>query len=219
MKKHLFFAVLFVAVAMIAAGTAMAGVIGTAHDLRSVTNATGPGLSTTTSEVCVYCHTPHGASTVITTLLWNKADVTTATYTPYSNPGSIVGTIDSTLGTQTRICLSCHDGSNSIFNMVNSPNSGGYATGVTTGSGNITGGGLITGTPRLTQDFSNDHPISIQWPTRVGIAATSPYPLFGSPLKMECGTCHSVHDNTVGQPFLRASNAASALCIACHTNK
>lgn len=216
MKKHLFFAVLFVAVAMIAAGTAMAGVIGTKHDMRGVTNVTGTqSFSATNSEVCVYCHTPHSASTVITTLLWNKADVTTATYTPYSST-SLTGVADATMGTQTRICLSCHDGSNSIFNMVNPPNSGGYATGVSAASGNITAGGLITGTPQLTQDFSNDHPVSITYVADVGMAATSPFPLYAS--KMECGTCHSVHDNT-NAPFLRASNTASGMCRQCHTNK
>ena len=221
MKKHLFFAVLLVAVAMIAAGTAMAGVgvIGTKHDMRGVTNATGTlGFSATDSEVCVYCHTPHSASTVITTLLWNKADASSQAYTPYAST-SIDGTIDAVMGAQTRICLSCHDGSNSIFNMVNPPNSGGYVDGMSAAAGNISAGGMITGNPQLTADFSNDHPVSITYNVLdTGLANPVPavFPMYAG--KLECGSCHAVHDNT-NAPFLRASNTASGMCRQCHTNK
>jgi predicted CXXCH cytochrome family protein len=34
--------------------------------------------------------------------------------------------------------------------------------------------------------------------------------------KMQCATCHEVHSNTVGRPFLRASTTGSDLCLGCH---
>jgi predicted CXXCH cytochrome family protein len=39
-------------------------------------------------------------------------------------------------------------------------------------------------------------------------------PLFDG--KMQCATCHDVHDNSTYRPFLRASTTQSALCLACH---
>jgi len=36
--------------------------------------------------------------------------------------------------------------------------------------------------------------------------------------KMQCPTCHDVHSNRNGRPFLRDTTAASALCLDCHGN-
>jgi predicted CXXCH cytochrome family protein len=226
MKKYLVLAVLLAVVALMTAGTAAAAVIGTKHDMTAFTGATfTQGGSTTVSEVCVYCHTPHAASTVITTLLWNKTAVSTLPYSPYANNGSIQGTISPTMGAQTRICLSCHDGSTSVFNMVNPPNSGGYVTALGAAVGGVGTTGIIQpgASSLIDRNFQNDHPVSIQWPAAgsdPGIGATPPAwaQLFGTPLQMECGTCHDVHDNT-NAPFLRRSNTRSGMCLSCHTDK
>jgi predicted CXXCH cytochrome family protein len=34
--------------------------------------------------------------------------------------------------------------------------------------------------------------------------------------KMQCATCHDVHNNTTNKPFLRDTTTASALCLDCH---
>jgi len=220
MKKYLVLAVLVVV--LVAAGTASAAVVGTKHDMTSFATATGPGFNTLNSEICVYCHTPHNASTVITTLLWNKTAVSTLPYTPYANVGSIQGTISATMGAQTRICLSCHDGSTSVFNMLSPPNANGYVTGLTAAQGNLGTGGLLTGTSQIDRNFQNDHPVSIQWPVGdPGIAALAAVPwvqLFGATPQMECGTCHDVH-GTAWAPFLRMTNSRSAMCRSCHIDK
>lgn len=207
---------LVAAIALISAGVAMASVVGTSHDMTQI--ATQTGATAGTSEVCVYCHTPHGANiTEYTAPLWNKANVT-GTYQPYSSP-TIDGTVSATITGVTKACLSCHDGSLAVFSMLNPPNSGGYVTGMTGPDGNLSAAGLMTGNPQIDWDFRNDHPVGITYDTTdTGLANPAPTntPLIGG--QVECASCHNVHDDT-NAPFLRIANTASAMCTNCHINK
>lgn len=224
--KKLLVVMVVLAVALIA-GSAMATVVDTLHDMTTISSQVGatPG----TSEVCVYCHTPHGANTsdYPNAPLWNKENVTGASnYQPYSSTatGSIQGTISTTVTGVTKACLSCHDGSLAVYSMVNVPNSGGYVNSMTGPSGNLTVEGKMTGSPLLGWDFRNDHPVGITYRPDLdsGLADVpgSGLPLYGTGTSatVECGSCHDVHNDTY-EPFLRISNAVSALCIACHENK
>lgn len=76
------------------------------------------------AQVCVYCHTPHGANTNIAIPLWNRT-VKSTSYTLY-NQGSLSGTI-SQPGANSLACLSCHDGQTAMDSIVNMPGSGGYS--------------------------------------------------------------------------------------------
>jgi predicted CXXCH cytochrome family protein len=51
---------------------------------------------------------------------------------------------------------------------------------------------------------------------RTGVTTSSGkfLPLFAN--KLQCPTCHAVHSNANGRPFLRASTAGSELCLGCH---
>ena len=122
--------------ALLAAQPALAQLItGSKHDLS--TRTTGAGALGTT-EVCVFCHTPHGASTGSATggLLWNRAPPASPTFNLYAS-----ATLDSTAlqpMSRSNLCFSCHDGATSIDNMVNKPGSGGYTLG-----GAVTGYALL----------------------------------------------------------------------------
>ncbi len=232
MKKVLLVVAVLAAATLIGTSVAMASVVGTKHDMT--TNFT---TGTATMEVCVYCHTPHNANnTDGVALLWNRSltIASGATYTPYSN-NTIDGTVTNVVTNVTRLCLSCHDGTTSVVAMLNPPNSGGFiATGdaVNAGVNIAVATSTITGNAVLDMDFSNDHPIGISnFSADTGIAAvqgTGPFtigatalPLYGTTAAnatVECGSCHNVHDNT-NAPFLRMSNAQSALCLNCHINK
>lgn len=127
------------------------GIDGSPHDL-----ATGTGDN---NEICVYCHTPHGARTDIEAPLWNKPS-TTSTYTSYDNT-----TIDGqvlAVGSVSIACLTCHDGTQAMDAVINAPGSG-------PGTGSLGSGvGTIGTTPvntlaDLGTDLSNDHPIGIQY--------------------------------------------------------
>jgi Doubled CXXCH motif (Paired_CXXCH_1) len=145
---------------------AHAGVLGSKHDLSS--GGAAQATTAATTEVCVFCHTPHGANLNVKAPLWNKASPAGTVYTRYSSLPS--GTLDgpeAPVGSISLACLSCHDGTQAMDVVINKPGSGGY---VVTGSEiDTTGppGGIqaMIGTPipNLGTDLRDDHPISIQY--------------------------------------------------------
>lgn len=77
-------------------------------------------------EVCVYCHTPHGANAAVQLPLWNHT-IKTTTYTTYSALGTSSLTQPITQpGANSLSCLSCHDGQVAIDSIINMPGSGRY---------------------------------------------------------------------------------------------
>ena len=77
-------------------------------------------------EVCVYCHTPHGADTNIKVPLWNRTTKAT-TYKTYNelNTSSLTQTV-SQPGANSLSCLSCHDGQTAMDSIINMPGSDRY---------------------------------------------------------------------------------------------
>lgn len=76
-------------------------------------------------EICVYCHTPHGASPVQLPL-WNRT-IKATTYTTYSALGTSTITQPITQpGVNSLSCLSCHDGQTAVDSIINMPGSGRY---------------------------------------------------------------------------------------------
>jgi len=199
----------------------------------------GPGLPI--EEICVFCHTPHAASTdaQTKTLLWNRAP-SAATFIPYSSSTSTTVAPDTGDYKPTGIsmmCMSCHDGVTSIAvnTLLNAPGAGNPGiiieptSGLTVGSINevlsdgLGGWGANIGntSPGGTEaNLSNDHPISFEWNTSLpGYTLPpngSPLRLFGpAKTRVECATCHSVHDPT-NVPFLAMPNTNSDMCRTCH---
>lgn len=141
-------------------------------DTKHNLSASGPGStkSGTESQVCVFCHTPHGANTATVSPLWNRPS-SGATYTPYSSESldarsAQLGWTGQPLGSS-KLCLSCHDGTIALGNVVNAPGSGlGSAISVSgdTATKMPLGAGEYSGYTRfLGSDLSNDHPISITY--------------------------------------------------------
>ncbi|MBI5897928.1 MAG: hypothetical protein HZB40_01710 [Rhodocyclales bacterium] len=141
-------------------------------DTKHNLSASGPGSTKadTESQICVFCHTPHGANTATVSPLWNRAS-SGASYTPYSSESldarsAQIGWSGQPLGSS-KLCLSCHDGTIALGNVVNAPGSGlGSAISVTGSTGTVMppGDGATTGyTRRLGSNLSNDHPISITY--------------------------------------------------------
>jgi predicted CXXCH cytochrome family protein len=160
--------------AMVVAGGAVAGVADSKHNLGS-TNSTGTNKVTGgTNEVCVFCHTPHGSNTDAKVPLWNKTLPDSASFTTYDSLGtsSLDGNITA-VGSVSIACLSCHDGSQAMDVMVNTPGSGnatmsGSWSGSTVVAGAVGTGGTMTVDganffPMLGTDLQNDHPIGIQY--------------------------------------------------------
>lgn len=74
-------------------------------------------------EICVYCHTPHGANTNVGAPLWNRA-IPNTTYTVYSS--NSLSQTASQPGAASLVCLSCHDGQQAVDAIMNMPGSGRY---------------------------------------------------------------------------------------------
>ena len=148
------------ALALSTATTATADIRGSQHDLGA---GTGQGTSAATTEVCVFCHTPHGSDTTAPAPLWNKT-FPTSTYQRYSSLGT--ATLDGTevaVGSVSLACLSCHDGTQAMDVVINGPGSGNYnPAGAEIDTTSI---GVMTGAPvpMLGTDLRNDHPVSIEY--------------------------------------------------------
>ncbi len=121
-----------------AASAAPQGIANTRHNLGSNGQAIGPTGTRTggtgmgdvfvlsTDEICVFCHTPHGANTSVPVPLWNKASLASTTYTTFSS-GTMNSTAPANLaGHMSLACLSCHDGTQAMDNVVNAPGQGGF---------------------------------------------------------------------------------------------
>jgi len=194
---------LILTAAMILAAPAMAQIAGTAHDLRGTIGGV---------QICVACHTPHGASPAIP--LWNHNLPSPASnYTAYASGGTIDATdlanFASSDGSISSLCLSCHDGTVALGSLVNDPGD------LTDTTSTISGGAL------LSTDLSNDHPVNFTFDAGLIAAdgelqAPTVAPLFGAGSdQLQCGSCHDPHDDT-NSPFLVLSNSGSALCLDCH---
>jgi hypothetical protein len=177
MRRHA--AILPFALALLAVLPALAqrvpDVKGTKHNL----SVDGPGTLKAapggTNEVCVFCHTPHGASqqdaggTPLRGPLWNRRVPAGTTYTPYTSnsldAAAILDGLNAQPGGSSKLCLSCHDGTLAIGN-VNVLN--GNANVAIAMSGTGPGGTMAPGegttsgfTRYLGTDLRNDHPISL----------------------------------------------------------
>jgi predicted CXXCH cytochrome family protein len=144
---------------LLASFAANAQIQGSQHDLTPAGSSQGSGA---TDQVCVFCHTPHGADVNAPVPLWNKVLNTAQSYTRYSSLATpTFDSLEAPVGSVSLACLSCHDGTQAMDVVINSPGSGGYdPTGVSIG-----GVGIMTGSPvpMLGTDLSNDHPISMQY--------------------------------------------------------
>jgi len=134
-------------------------IVGSKHDLGVATS--------NTTEVCVFCHTPHGSDTSAAVPLWNKV-LPSTTYQRYStlNTSTLDGT-EAPVGSVSLACLSCHDGTSAIDTVLNMPgsgmNTGQIDAAVFLADMNAYLGGSATPVPVLGSDLRNDHPVSIQY--------------------------------------------------------
>jgi len=149
-----------------------ASIVGSKHDL---TNATGTGSKKgPNTQICVYCHAPHGA--LVTYPLWNRTNPTVV-YKLYSGSGmqsrqfQTGFTDDST----SLFCMSCHDGNMQMEDIHNKgalTNHGAYNSAGAGTAGLTFATGAIGGNAALANDgggVSNDltltHPINFPVPT------------------------------------------------------
>jgi len=149
------------------ANAAFASISTTKHNLGSTNSLSGnPNKFSGTTEICVFCHTPHGANknTTRPAPLWNRSFSATSAYTTYDSLGTT--SFDATAaptGSVSIACLSCHDGTQSMNIMINTPGSGSPTLSGTWSGTNQVSGQINGAFTRIGVDLTNDHPVSIQY--------------------------------------------------------
>lgn len=131
---------------------AIGGIANTRHNLTMSYNSSGLVMDKYRNdyyEICVYCHTPHGANSAAAAPLWNRT-VTSREYTLYQdkNAGNEPTSLDSTFtqpGPNSLTCLSCHDGVTAIDSIINMPTqlSGEFRAGYAKGQESAVSNGFL----------------------------------------------------------------------------
>ena len=157
---------------------------------------------------CDACHTPHNADALPGVPLWNGNE-TTKTFVMYTSD-TFQGTADSQPSGDARLCLSCHDGSNSNYAWMSPDHTFGP------------------------DELANSHPISFVYDSALAdrdgalkdpseastLGGTILEDLLDPQSKVQCNSCHDVHSSGVGNSLLRGYDygrrQGPGLCRLCH---
>ena len=191
-----------------------AQISGTAHDFSS------EAWASSENKMCGVCHTTHSAVSEPSAPLWNHESTSVAAYTLYSSPtfDSHGGTSITNPSASSKLCLSCHDGTVALENF----------GGTTTGTNYIPASSRVGGASG--DDLGKEHPISFEYTDALAIAdgglhlPSSTNSGLGGTIdqdmlfnnKLECASCHDVHNNYGVNHLLKMSNINSQLCLTCH---
>ncbi|HLV87735.1 MAG TPA: cytochrome c3 family protein [Candidatus Sulfotelmatobacter sp.] len=208
--------------ALFSAGTALAQISTDVLGVHNMAPASGSPITGGLGSPCLYCHAPHsginGTVGVQGTPLWSQKLSSVTSYQVYSSTTMVNKTNGAPpLGSNSSLCLSCHDGT--------------VALGTLTPYGQVPMSNTLTGTAAdLTTNLQSTHPFSFVTPLQT---APDLWPsLSASPPStqdttgavqlingnVECGSCHNPHVQNIdsSSDFLVIDNSQSALCLSCH---
>ncbi len=189
-------------------------ITGTKHDFS------GRSWAPAENRMCGVCHTAHKARNEASAPLWNHQSTAVSAYTLYTSPTFNIrgGLTITNPSASSKLCLSCHDGTVALENF----------GGTTTGTNYMPTASRLGGVTG--NDMSKEHPISFQYTdalatadgglrvpttTNSGLGGTIANDmLFAS--KLECASCHDVHNRYNISHLLKVSNTNSQLCLTCH---
>ncbi len=163
------------------------------------------------SAACLYCHVPH--SGVGKGPLWGQT-LSSSVYTPYASSTEQNSSVQPELGQASSLCLSCHDGTVAVGQVVPY---GPYQ--------------MIGTMPKLGTNLQSSHPFSLQLPLKdsanlvqsLVVNGTTADPTHSVNLikgSVECTSCHNPHIQSIDKQsanFLVRDNLKGAVCLACHT--
>jgi len=165
------------------AGMAANGVVQSRHNLGAFSHHLGTrndntaGTVTGTTQICVFCHTPHHSNTE-TMPLWNRNMPNSSSYIGYGTTKAGTAISQPQQGSVSLACLSCHDGVTTFDNLVNAPGKGLAMVGVGGGAPDQfsswtfydDGTALIANKTlsfsarvNLGTDLTNDHPVNVDY--------------------------------------------------------
>lgn len=207
----------------------------TKHNLS--TSGTGTVKAAKETEICIFCHTPHFASPGGP--LWNRSLSSVQSYSLPSSQqsASLVSRPSNPPDGDSRLCLSCHDGTVALGAVLNRGKKGENIQ--MTGA---PGGKMPPGASNLGTDLTGSHVVSVAVNDQLlrrknsqGLSFRYQYPqdkkIKLRPTKnvneggagkdglgIQCTACHDPHDNS-NTRFLVVpgrDDQWSSLCISCH---
>lgn len=175
-----------------------------AHDLAT-------SLHGSLNSPCAYCHVPHSGNGNMAPL-WNQklSDSAYETYTSTSEQNT--GNAKPPIGSDSGLCLSCHDGT--------------VAAGESVLFGRIQTGIQMQDT--FGTKLQSSHPFSLVKPLKDSVDLVQTIATTGKTAdpkvqlvmgNVECTSCHSPHVQTidpVAMKFLVRESSSGTLCLACH---
>ncbi len=187
-------------------GATSQSIVNSVHNLS--VSGTGDVKAVSESEICIFCHTPHNSRP--SSPLWNKDDPG-YTYTLYHS--STVQAVPGQPDGSSILCLSCHDGTTALGNVLSRMTDIAFMGGVTV---------IPPGYTNMSTDLADDHPISFDYTS--GLAAADGQlkdptalvpPVILENGRMQCISCHDPHRNLTTS-FLVITTRSSELCFSCH---
>ncbi|MBI5641963.1 MAG: hypothetical protein HY954_00655 [Deltaproteobacteria bacterium] len=211
MKRFLAVAVAVASIGFLTAGTASAvdsynngdaasGIASSRHNLGGFSMHIG---AQGTTEVCVFCHTPHHTNTANNLRpMWNRGTSAPTSFTAYGT--TIAGTTiaNTDIGSTSLACLSCHDGVTTFDNIVNAPGKSGVTSGGADRGytfidfGTVVSDFMTSSRLNIGLNLSNDHPVSVAYNagTAAGLRATNTV-ISAIDLTSDLNTSATTYDN------------------------
>ncbi len=218
--------------------SSQASIVGSKHDFTSSTNywingSVNWAASSSSTNVCGECHTIHHAVGPSSGPLWIHT-ATSQTFKTYDQGGSetFPSGVTVTLGTSTKTCLGCHDGSVAINSQ------SGYTSGTVTNKAPkggtaeyISSGGIVVEVSGGVDDLTHMHPVGVNYascvaamptgdlnPTTTAIAGGTVANVMLKNGNVECSSCHDIHrtQGTATSSGIYTIASGQALCLACH---
>ncbi len=186
------------------------------------------------SQICVFCHTPHRASS--DGPLWNRRD-TSKTFKHFSSPTlaiddpSVKSVSDyGQPNGSSRLCLSCHDGVTALGAVFTTP---GRVTSVNIPFTDVKSGITSSNMTLSHETYSSHHPVSFRYNAALRTILTTTYGRTEyrySPTtnevkldrqeRMQCNTCHNPHQDQSDSPDpatpFWVSKSYAEVCVTCH---
>jgi hypothetical protein len=166
-------------------------------------------------DPCLYCHVPHSGVQNSNPALWSQT-LSTQTYSTYASTTLHNVSLQPTLGADSSLCLSCHDGT--------------VGVGQTQPSGTIQMTGSMYPQDVFGTNLQGSHPFSLKLPMvdapdlvpSLVTSHTTADPLHAVNLinnDVECTSCHTPHSQAidrVSKNFLVRDSSSGQMCLACH---
>ena len=212
-RQHLVVAALVLATPATVVGGTIAN---TKHDLSAT--STAAIKSATQTDTCVFCHLVHNSQPGVGRPLWSHTMTTqNLTWAPTTTVrGTTLPTsITSSALAGSRACMSCHDGTVALGDLLNGQ--GGTVSGTNVTAGKLSGGVnvLNPGSSQLNHPLGVGKPAAIPGFTNFKLVPPGSAVNYDAAGNVQCDSCHNPHDNTF-PPFLKINPAGGAICFTCH---